>query len=223
MAVGLSSCEWSTGDSEQRIQQGLDAVAAGNYGEAYWAWRPLADKGRPEAQYQLGWLYANGNGLRVDMAQAVDWWRKAAVRGHLDAEFAIGMAYLNGYGNSFPPDRPAALEWLGRAGGHGSEDAEDILIVLLKTDLQAVIQDSPYLLAESWLGVEMPPAKESTVCYARPSADSTQIGVFDMGVSPRRIDKSKSWVRVVSPDSSTLCWVKAKNFGDGSTRVDDEG
>ena len=39
-------------------------------------------QGVAEAQYQLGWLYANGNGLRVDLARGIEWWRRAAARGH---------------------------------------------------------------------------------------------------------------------------------------------
>lgn len=221
--TGLSSCDRAARDSGQRIQQGLDAVAAGNYGEAYWAWRPLADRGVAEAQYQLGWLYANGNGLRVDLARGIAWWRKAAARGHLDAEFAIGMAYLNGHGRTFAPDRPLALKWLSRAGGHGSPDAREILLVLLRTDAAAVIGEAPDLLAQPWLGERMPPLRAQAACHAAPSADSQRIGVFMQGERPRRIDESSAWVRVASPDHSALCWLSADNFADDQAGRDGEG
>jgi len=40
--------------------------------------RPLADQGNALAQLGLGGMYANGQGVPQDYAQAVIWYRKAA-------------------------------------------------------------------------------------------------------------------------------------------------
>ena len=67
----------------------MNALLEGNFAEAYCKWKPLAQRGYAEAQYNLGWLYANGNGLNVDLQLAHHWWAAAARQGHADAP-AIG-------------------------------------------------------------------------------------------------------------------------------------
>ena len=52
----------------------LNIALDGDYAEAYCLWRPLAEQGYAEAQYHLGWLYANGNGLAVDIDRALGFW-----------------------------------------------------------------------------------------------------------------------------------------------------
>ena len=41
-----------------------------------------AEQGDAEAQYNLGMMYANGNGVAEDQWEAVVWLRKAAKQGH---------------------------------------------------------------------------------------------------------------------------------------------
>ena len=67
--------------------------------EAYRRWKPLAERGYAEAQYNIGWLYANGNGLAVDIGQALDWWMKAAAGTCTDAQFAVGSGHTTGDGS----------------------------------------------------------------------------------------------------------------------------
>ena len=40
--------------------------------------RPMADKGYPFAQFNMGVLYDEGKGVAEDNAKAIDWYRKAA-------------------------------------------------------------------------------------------------------------------------------------------------
>lgn len=44
-----------------------------------------AGSGFPDAQYQLGWLYAHGRGVSKDDALAAAWFRQAAAQGNLQA------------------------------------------------------------------------------------------------------------------------------------------
>src|SRR5277367_6141684 len=48
--------------------------------------RPLAEQGNAVAQLGLGVMYANGQGVPQDYAQAVVWYRKAAEQGDADAQ-----------------------------------------------------------------------------------------------------------------------------------------
>ena len=38
------------------------------------------------SQFDLGWMYANGQGVLQNFAAAVSWYRKAAVQGHSKAK-----------------------------------------------------------------------------------------------------------------------------------------
>ena len=43
-------------------------------------------------------MYANGQGVAQDYAQAVAWYRKAADQGNADAQLNLGVMYANGRG-----------------------------------------------------------------------------------------------------------------------------
>ena len=63
------------------------------------AWfQKAAPLGNATAQYNLGLLYAKGQGVKLDVAQAIAWWRKAAAQGMTVAQFKLGVAYENGEG-----------------------------------------------------------------------------------------------------------------------------
>lgn len=206
LAVALSACDRMPVDAAKRVQLGLDAVDAGNYAEAYWRWRPLADLGMPEAQYQLGWLYANGNGLRVNLPTAISWWHKAAYGGLAEAEFAIGMAYLNG-AKSFDPDFSEALSWLHRAGRNGNQDARELLLELLNTRTTEWLETRPSLLAESWLGEVVWITVPEAHCRADRSQKAESLADLKQGTLVRQIDTSGNWRWVVTPETDALCWI----------------
>ena len=58
----------------------------------------MAQKGDPEAMYQLAELYYNGDGVTESPKEAVKWYEKAAKKGHPKAIEAMGDCYYNGYG-----------------------------------------------------------------------------------------------------------------------------
>ena len=48
--------------------------------------KALADQGHAAAQFNLGIMYDNGEGVPENDAEAVKWYRKAADQGHSDAQ-----------------------------------------------------------------------------------------------------------------------------------------
>ena len=68
-----------------------------------------ADKGCPEAQYELGDMYHWGNGMPKDLAEAARWYRLAAEQGHTDAQRRLGHMYSKGLGT--PKNDDEALRW----------------------------------------------------------------------------------------------------------------
>jgi TPR repeat protein len=55
------------------FQTGLEAYKRGDYATALKEWRPLAENGDAQAQFQLGVMYHNGEGVQKDDKEAVKW------------------------------------------------------------------------------------------------------------------------------------------------------
>lgn len=85
-----------------------------------------AIRGDAVAQYNLGMMYLNGDGVRMDDAKAVYWLTKAAEKGDSRAQFNLGWFYANGSLN-IPPDYKEARKWFQMAHDNGEPDAGDYL------------------------------------------------------------------------------------------------
>ena len=70
-----------TGSALAGTEAGIVAYQRGDYAEARAAWTPLALAGDAEAQYYLGHLHAEGEGVVRDLGQALRWFRAAAEQG----------------------------------------------------------------------------------------------------------------------------------------------
>src|SRR4051812_18409637 len=64
-----------------------------DYNAALKIWQPLAQAGNADAQYNLGRLYARGEGVPQDDRKAVDWFRRAAKQKNVDAEYNLAGMY----------------------------------------------------------------------------------------------------------------------------------
>ena len=62
-----------------------EAIAAGSA-----ELRAQAEQGNAEALYNLGFMYANGEGVPQDDAEARVWYRRAAEQGHVQAQLNVG-------------------------------------------------------------------------------------------------------------------------------------
>jgi hypothetical protein len=60
--------------------------------------RRAADQGEVQAQLKLAYLYAYGEGVAEDRAEAVVLYEKAAEQGSLEAMYYVGSAYSEGLG-----------------------------------------------------------------------------------------------------------------------------
>jgi TPR repeat protein len=69
-----------------------------------------AEAGDAEAQFDLGFMYYEGEGVPEDHAEAVRWYRLAADQGLAEAQFNLGLMYGNGEG--VPQDDVQAHMWL---------------------------------------------------------------------------------------------------------------
>ncbi len=68
-----------------------------------------AKAGDAAAQYDIGVLYAQGDGVAQDYAGAASWFHAAAAQGNIAAEFNLGVLYERGLGVA--SDKTEALNW----------------------------------------------------------------------------------------------------------------
>ena len=74
------------------------------------------------AQYNLGIMYYNGQGVPQDYAEAVKWYRLAADQGDAYAQYNLGVMYDNGEG--VPQDYKEAVKWYRLAAEQGHAKAQ---------------------------------------------------------------------------------------------------
>ncbi len=80
----------------QELGMGLDALKHGQWEIALRTLIPLAEADNADAQYALGTVYANGDGVPVNLARADQLWRQAAQKGHARAREQL--AFLRSLG-----------------------------------------------------------------------------------------------------------------------------
>lgn len=81
-----------------------------------------AKQGDAEAQNQLGYCYAHGNGVAQDYSEAVRWYRKTAEQGHAEGQHRMGFCYENGRG--IQQDYTEAVRWYRMAAEQGLAKAQ---------------------------------------------------------------------------------------------------
>jgi TPR repeat protein len=113
--------EAAVADQASDLSDGLSAFSRHEYVTALGSLRPLADKGNAAAQFTLGFMYAHGQGVPQDDAQAAKWYRLAADQGHALAQNNLGVMYANGRG--VPKDAVLAYRWFNLAVAQGQADA----------------------------------------------------------------------------------------------------
>lgn len=103
------------------VKAGVDAWQQGDYARAVGEWRPLAEAGDADAQFNMGQAAKLGRGVPADMNAAIDWYRKAAVQGHMRAEDNLGLLMFQ------QGDRAGAMPYLQRAAARGEPRAQYVV------------------------------------------------------------------------------------------------
>ena len=88
LAVLLGSAGVSV---SQDFQKGSDAYNRGDYALALREFTPLAEQGDADAQFNLGLMYRNGEGVQQDHKESAKWFRRAAEQGHAGAQSRLGF------------------------------------------------------------------------------------------------------------------------------------
>ena len=103
-------------------EDGVSAYQRGDYAEAASWYRRVAEQGHAGGQFNLGLLYANGEGVPQDYAEAMKWYRLAAEQGHAGGQLNLAFMYANGQG--VPQDYAEAARWYRLAAEQGDAEAQ---------------------------------------------------------------------------------------------------
>jgi TPR repeat protein len=142
---------------------GLEAYSRGDFATALRQWRPLAERGDANCEYNLGLLYAGGKGVPRDYSQAQEWYEKAAKQGVAAAQYNLGVMYANGEGVAKDPE--AARKWFLQAAEKGIPSAQLAL---------------GRLYADP--GVSFHNAFEAQDWYRKAAAQGVAAAAFDLGL-----------------------------------------
>lgn len=90
--------------------------------------RKAAEQGDAVAQFNLGVMYDNGEGVPEDDAEAARWFRVVAEQGYAAAQYNLGMMYRKGEG--VPEDDTEAVRWYRLAAEQGHAGAQNNLGIM---------------------------------------------------------------------------------------------
>lgn len=148
-------------------------------------WRPSADRDDPSAQHNLGVVYAGGDGVRQDDAEALKWFRKSAEQGYAPAQYSLGHMYLEGAGVS--QDLARATAYFGKAAEQGYLKAQYELAILLFQG-QGVTED--YIAAYKWL--EIVASKGNTLASEKREVVAMKMTPVEIAIARKQ---AKDWQR----------------------------
>jgi TPR repeat protein len=147
-------------------ERGREAYARADYAAALKEWSRAGSAGDPEALYQLGLLYARGQGVLPNLADAAVCYRRAAEQGHAEAQHRLSLIHVTGY----PVNRSWTFEkWYRTAAERDETAAEDNRQLLFPNGLE-VTQDPAEALRWSRAAAEQGHAEAQAntgLIYAR--------------------------------------------------------
>lgn len=135
-------------ETPKTYQEGVDAYQAGKFDVAAAKFKELADKGDASAQFNLGSLYHQGQGVAQDDKQAALYFAKAAEQGHTDAMDNLGLRY--GKGEGVAQDWVQAYKWFSIAGMRKNVSAaQNAKVALSKMTPEQI--DQAQVAAKDWM------------------------------------------------------------------------
>jgi len=120
-AVGMLVLHFCGADARAGLKEGKAALEAGDYLTAEDEFRPLAERGDPEAQLNLGLMYEMGWGPARNLDAAAAWYRKAAEQGNHFAQDSLGSLL------SRSEQYEEAMQWFLKAAEQGNASAQNNL------------------------------------------------------------------------------------------------
>ena len=106
-----------------------------------------AEQGIAPAQYALGQMYLNGEGVKPRVEKAVLWYTRAATQGLVEAQADLGYLYATRK-NTIPQDTLNAYKWLALAAQHDGKIAKRDLANVMANMSPDQIKEGDQLVQE---------------------------------------------------------------------------
>jgi cell division septation protein DedD len=157
----------------QDVQGGIAAWQAGDYAAAVAQWRPLADAGNADAQFNLGQAYRLGRGVAQNLNLAEQWFERAARQRHEQAGTSLGLLlFQNGRARE-------AMPWIQAAALRGDPRAQYVFgTALFNGDILRRDLPRAYAMMSAAAGQGFPQAQ-------------TQLAEMDRQLSPADRDRGR--------------------------------
>ena len=216
-AKGLAKVE-----AEIKVEEALLAYIQKDYKTAYKLLSPIAEQGNDKAQYKLGIMYNDGQGVPQDYKEAGKWFRLAAEQENHKAELSLGFLYKDGKGVTKDSDEAMKLFTLAAEGGIPL--AQQLLGLLLQAKgLENVVlwsgpevEKEDYILAHKWLNLSISNFDARTQSAAINSAKKTRSEI-EKRLTPSQIEEAqklaKEWMESHSKEEEIGAKNKKKEAG----------
>ena len=104
------------------LEDGVAAYQRGEYTTALGVFRVLAEEGNASAQFNLGQMYRQGQGVPMDAVEAARRYRQAAAQGDAQSQYNMGVMYFNA-AEGIPRNLVFSHMWLTLSAMSGVENA----------------------------------------------------------------------------------------------------
>ena len=176
----------------QNLEKGRAAANHHNFAEAIDNWAPLAAAGNKDAQYNLGRIYARGDGVQRDFHRAYSLFKAAAEQGHRGAADKLALMYK--FGDGVPKDKERSKYWQRVAEGKEKAPAP------APTSTLSTVPSSAQIVATPTPLPTIVPVSHTQDSVLKPGPESGLI------ITP----KSEEWV-VKSPTPVPILTINARN------------
>jgi TPR repeat protein len=180
------------------FEDGSIALERSDYATAFTKFKASAEQGNIEAQYKLGGMFADGEGVGRDFKQAAFWTTKAATQGHAGAQFNLGNMYSQGRG--VPQDYKQAASWYEKAAAQGYASAQlNLGLIYFRGD--GVARD--YKQAVAWL--------EKAAAQGHAGAQNQLGNMYSQGqgVAVNYVEAHKWWSLAIAGNQTTASFFLA--------------
>ena len=130
--------------------EATSAFSKGQYAPAFDEFHKLAESGHQGAEFMLGVMYFQGEGIGRNKSLAAVWFHKSALKGHKGAQLAFGSIHIRGVGVN--QDLYEAYRWLSLALASPSKDISSKADLLLRDTAQLMTPDEISSAKQSALG-----------------------------------------------------------------------
>jgi clan AA aspartic protease (TIGR02281 family) len=201
------------------LDDGIIAHNRGDYATALRLFQQSAtDKGSAIAQFNIATMYANGQGVAQNYAEAAKWYGLSANQGWADAQYGLGLLYANGQG--VRQNFVLAYKWFSLSAAQGSAEAAKVRDFITARMTPAEVDQAQKL-------VPAPATAEIVISMRRVgSIHVVPVLINDAITLPFAVDSGATDVSIPANVVSRLALTDADfigqrtyQFADGSTAV----